>query len=163
MLQEAARRVEERRARSESPSRVAAGFLPTAASVAGATPGAAGGPARSEDEATSQLEAMMRAWGDSSFYEPIMQAVLDNSPVITPLSAKQVVKEAIKRLPVLDEADARPTGYEGRSGARTWPTLQTFWAEGDHETVISALQMMIQIEVVYQKYLVNGYIRRRYG
>ena len=67
MLQEAARRVEERRARSESPSRVAAGFLPTAASVAGATPGAAGGPARSEDEATSQLEAMMRAWGDSSF------------------------------------------------------------------------------------------------
>ena len=34
MLQEAARRVEERRARSESPSRVAAGFLPTAASHA---------------------------------------------------------------------------------------------------------------------------------
>ena len=87
-LEEAARRVEERRARSESPSRVAAGFLPTAASVAGATPGAADGPGRSEDEATSQLEAMMRAWGDSSFYEPIVQAVLDNSPVIAPLSAK---------------------------------------------------------------------------
>ena len=98
MLQEAARRVEERRARSESPSRVAAGFLPTAASVAGATPGAASGPARSEDEATSQLEAMMRAWGDSSFYEPIVQTVLDNSPVITPLSAKQVVKMAIKKV-----------------------------------------------------------------
>ena len=54
---------------------------------------------------------------------------------------------------MLDEADARPSGYEGRSGARIWPTLQTIWAEGDHETVISALQMMIHNEVVYQKNL----------
>ena len=124
--------------------------------MAGATPGAASGPSVSEDEATTQLEALMRAWGDSSFYEPIVQAVFDNSPVITPLSAKQVVKAAIKRLPVLDESDARPTGYEARSRGRIWPTLQAFWAEGEHESVISALQMMIQIEVVYQKYLVNG-------
>ena len=83
MLQEAARRLEERRSRGESPSRAAAGFRPTAASVAGATPGAASGPSVSEDEATTQLEALMRAWGDSSFYEPIVQAVFDNSPVIT--------------------------------------------------------------------------------
>ena len=73
--QEAARRVEERRARGESPSRVGAGFRPTAATVAGATPGASVGPRASEDEATSQLEAMMRAWVDSSFYEPVVQAV----------------------------------------------------------------------------------------
>ena len=74
-MEEAARRVEERRARGESPSRVGAGFRPTAAAVAGATPGAATGPRASEDEATSQLEAMMRAWCDSSFYEPVVQAV----------------------------------------------------------------------------------------
>ena len=61
MLQEAARRLEERRSRGESPSRVAAGFQATAATVAGATPGAATGPSVSEDEATLQLEAMIGA------------------------------------------------------------------------------------------------------
>ena len=62
---------------------------------------------------------------------------------------------AIKKLPVFEDSDARPRGYEAGAG-RAWHNPQTFWAEGDHETVISALQMMIQIEVVYQKYLVNG-------